>query len=255
MDRSTKDYKFLSPEVPEQQGLDVALYTKRGWFWNKLTFLLNDREVIVARRDETDTDRVSYARNCVNTRLCSGQGPVKFKVSGGTLTVEIYVDTYSYIQKKLITSPIDKYPPARFDLDWSSEDMWAVATMVLVYQLDCPVASNMCWQPRTRIHDHIKTEVLEPDDPPEVVSTISLGVNTSSKLPPPSYRKDEYERLLDIFLSTHFNSEGIPPQPTSPPVGAAPGAWQALLSEDGFYFIQWQYVLATPSPTPSPGPS
>lgn len=245
MNRQTIEYGFIRPTKIPDEVLDVALKTRRGYFWHPLTYLMDKLETVVAFREPSLAEQTSYRRVAVHTRLSGQDGPIKLRIEDDLLSVELYLDTYSFVQTKPMNTSLGDYPPEdSFDMKWGRFGYWAVSSSVQVYQFeDTPKASKKCWNPKTNVHDHIKG-LLDPDEPPTPLTTIALGVTTTEKLPPPRYLEDEHDRLISIFLNTYYTDEKIPPRPGP--------AYNAQLSEDGFYFIDW--VLAPPVPSPSPTP-
>jgi hypothetical protein len=271
-------YRPIRRQEPGME--DTVISIKKTVFESAppLSFLNAEYEVITAmsayydplNEQVSSSVQVNYVINRSYNYLASN--PVMYRHKGDRVDMEIYVDSYNFIQKQ----PIVDYFSFEPVLDsMTNEDFYLRTTTAYIYKdIEVPRASNRIWDGRylrcvdiegndidnrsrlTECREDVKNRL---DSVNNIYLVQNIGSKSRTVIPP---RSDlyavNYQFEQEGFIVTNYNSLGIPERPRrranediqlEVKAREGLGTGRFLFEEgfvaavlDGYYFVKWANV-------------
>ena len=227
-------YKPIEPiEVP---GIKEVLLGVRGEVVDVgvVKHLEEEESVVAVNLGIPVRDIIGYRRSHVFYRL--NEKPVKIRHNGTTADLEVYVDTFTFVQEgDVLKREGEIYPPVDvFRRDWGSGSYYQRFTMMYVYEgIVVERRSSMVWDGRhskcidregvvvsgesrvSSVRGGVRNALNGVSIPKRTYSVGNAGITRKPENYSPAVNKVKYTNDIEEWLKENYNSRGIPLKPVS----------------------------------------
>jgi hypothetical protein len=265
-------YRPIEP-IQEPSLKEVLLGVRGGPLEIGVVKHLEEEEVVKAvNLGVPYTKLIAYKRTHVFHRL--NEDPIKLRNNGVTADLEVYVDTFTFVQDEdVVKSESEVYPPLDpFTRDWGEGSYYQRFTMGYVYEgIEVERASSVIWDGR---YGYCVDRSLEQVDAGDRVEGVKRGVRERIKnpgMPKRSFaignegttRRPEnfgegvnmvkYLDSIESWLNINYNSNSVPKVPVS--TEGLTAYYKGVLEDtdrydkvlaavlDGDYFVEWIVIV------------